>query len=141
MVSVNTRRVWLGALAGGAVWNVWSIFVNVVALAKRYEAGMRAGMFLQQPRYRFFLVEWIVAIFLLAFVMSWLYASVRATRGPGPGTALKVGLLVGFVAAFPLNFSMATWSPLPRIFPFWWMLELWVGAILATFVAGWLYQD
>jgi hypothetical protein len=28
-----------------------------------------------------------------------------------------------------------------RIFPFWWMLETWVGAILATFVAGWLYQD
>ena len=28
-----------------------------------------------------------------------------------------------------------------RALPFGWMIELWLGAILATLVAGWLYKD
>jgi hypothetical protein len=28
-----------------------------------------------------------------------------------------------------------------RIFPLWWMLDLWVGAMMASLVAGWLYKD
>ena len=80
-------------------------------------------------------------MFVLSFILAWLYASVRATRGAGPGTALQLGILVGFAMGFPLNLSMATWSPLSRYFPLWWMIEMWVGAILATLVAGWLYRD
>ena len=61
--------------------------------------------------------------------------------GPGPKTALKVGALVGFASGFPTNFGTATWAVIPRIFPLGWMLELWVGAILATLVAGRIYRD
>ncbi len=141
MAAVNSRRVLLGALAGGVVWNLWSIFVNVVVLGPRYASAQRDHLLLAQPRYPYFIVLWIVTIFLLAYVVAWLYASVRATHGAGPGTALKVGLLAGFVAGFPLNLSAATWSPLGRAAPLWWMLDLWVGAVLATLVAGWLYRD
>jgi hypothetical protein len=28
-----------------------------------------------------------------------------------------------------------------RHIPFWWMLDLWLGAIIASLVAGWLYKD
>ena len=66
---------------------------------------------------------------------------VRSTLGPGPKTALKVGALVGFASGFPTNFGTATWAVIPRIFPLGWMLELWVGAILATLVAGRIYRD
>ena len=52
-----------------------------------------------------FMVYWFITIFLLAYVVAWLYSSVRATRGAGPGTALTVGLLVGFAAGFPMNLS------------------------------------
>jgi len=52
-----------------------------------------------------------------------------------------MGILVGFVAGFPINLSVATWVPVERIVPLWWMLDLWVGAILATVVAAWLYKD
>jgi len=48
---------------------------------------------------------------------------------------------VGFVAGFPLNFAQATWLAAGRGLPFGWMLEMWIGAILATIVAGSLYKD
>ncbi len=141
MAAVNTRRVVLGAVVGGVVWAIWSVIINVVVLASRYAAAQKAGLLLTTPRYSLFTAYWIITLFLLAYVLAWLYASVRATRGAGPGTALTVGLLVGFAAGFPLSFSQATWSPVDRILPLWWMLDMWVGAILASLVAGWLYRD
>ncbi len=141
MAAVNTRRVALGALAGGVVWSIWSTIVNVVILGPRYAIAQNAGTMLKQARYSWFMVYWIITIFLLAYVVAWLYSSVRATRGAGPGTALTVGLLVGFAAGFPMNLSTASWSPIARHLPLWWMLDLWLGAIIASLVAGWIYKD
>jgi hypothetical protein len=123
------------------VWNVWSILVNTAALGSRYRAAQEAGLFLKQPRYPFFMAVGVITLFLLAYILAWLHASARATRGPGPKTALRIGLFVGFAAGFPTNFGIATWAPISRFFPLWWMLELWIGAILTALVAGWLYRD
>ena len=81
MATVNTRRVALGALAGGLVWSIWSTIVNLVILEPRYAAAQNSGTMLKQGRYPLFLVYWFVTIFLLAYVVAWLYSSVRATRG------------------------------------------------------------
>jgi len=141
MTRVNWKRVWLGAAAGGVTWLVWGFVCNLVGLSSRYAAAQAAGQFLAQPRYSFFMVGWVVSMFVAAFVLAWIYAGVRATFGAGPKTALLVGVLVGFIAGFPENFALAAWLPSSRVFPLWWMLELWVGAVLATFVAAWLYRD
>ena len=141
MAIVNTRRVALGAVAGGVVWSIWSTIVNLLILEPRYAAAQNSKMMLEHARYPLFLVYWFVTIFLLAYVVAWLYSSVRATRGAGPGTALTVGLLVGFAAGFPMNLTTAAWAPISRYLPLWWMLDLWVGAILASLVAGWIYKD
>jgi hypothetical protein len=141
MTAVNTRRVWLGALAGWVVWMVWGAIVNLVILMPRYVAAQGAGQMLKQPRYPFFMVAWWVMLFVLSAIYAWIYAGVRATRGPGPKTALSVGALAGFASGFPLAFSLASWAPFTRFIPLWWMLDLWVGAILATLVAAWLYRD
>jgi hypothetical protein len=141
MATVNTRRVALGALAGGVVWSIWSTIVNLVILEPWYAGAQASRMMLKQARYPFFPVYWYITIFLLAYVVAWLYSSVRATRGAGPGTALTVGLLVGFAAGFPINLSVASWVPMARHVPLWWMLDLWLGAIVASLVAGWLYKD
>src|SRR5215470_9107636 len=127
MADVNTRRVVLGALAGGVVWTIWSAIVNTVVLSARYQAAQQAGTVLKQPRYPYplFIGVWIVTLFVLAFAIAWLYASARATKGAGPKTAATIGLLVGFAAGFPTNFATATWAPISRHFPLWWMLELW----------------
>lgn len=141
MAAVNTRRVLLGAVAGGVVWTIWTMIVNVAVLGPSYEAAQQAGHLLKDPRYPYFLPVWILTVFALSLVGARIYAAVRATFGPGPVTALRVGTMLGFAAGFPINFSVATWTPMDRIIPLWWTLDLWAGAILATFVAAWLYRE
>jgi len=141
MTGINSRRVWLGALGGWVVWMIWSMAINLGVLATGYAEAQKSGMLLTEPRYGFFLPAWFVTLFLLSCVLAWVYAGVRTTYGPGPGTAIKVGVLVGFAAGFPLAFSTAAWSPLARLFPLWWMVELWVGAVLSAYVSAWLYRE
>jgi hypothetical protein len=107
----------------------------------RYAAAQKGGTMLVQPRYPFFVPVWFVVLFVVALICARFYAGVRATRGPGPKTALCVGAGVGFASGFPIAFSLAAWAPFSRVIPLGWMLDLWVGAILATLVAGWLYKE
>ena len=136
----NTGRVWLGGIAGGVVWNVWSFLINM-RQAPLYDFIQRQGLFLKQPRYPFFVGQWIALIFVMAIIIAHLYSWSRATSGAGPKTALRIGILVGFCAGFPSNFAQATWSPIPRILPLAWMIEMWMGAILASLTAGFLYKE
>lgn len=141
MATINRKRVMIGALAGTIVWILWGVIVNFAVLGKRYEAAQQAGIFLKEPRYPAFPIIWILMLYALSYGLAWLYAGARNTFGPGPKTALKIGLFVGFAAGFPLSFSTATFEPLDRIFPLWWMLELWIGAMASCFISGWLYRE
>ena len=141
MATINTRRLWLGTVVAWVVWIIWSMVINASILGPRYEVAQQAGQLLQQPRYPFFYGQWIVVLFLLSAIIARFYVWVRGTLGPGPLTAFRVGLMVGFAAGFPGNFATATWFPLSRFFPLWWLLELWLGAVLAAMVAGYLYKD
>jgi hypothetical protein len=139
-MKLNTTRVWLGGIAGGVVWNAWG-FLLQMRLGPFYEAVQRKGLFLKQSRYPFFAAQWILLIIVMSILIAHLYAWARATAGAGPKTALKIGMIVGFCAGVPNNFAQAAWSPVPRMLPLGWMLEMWVGAILAGVVAGFLYKE
>ncbi len=141
MVAIGLRRVALGTLAGGVVWGIWSTIINMVILRPKYEFAQLHQLLLPQPRYPLFVLYWFVTLFLLTYILTWVYVSARATLGPGPITALRVGLLVGFVMAFPLGLSLAAWAPFSRGITLGWMLDLWVGSILATLVSAWLYKE
>ena len=138
---INTKRVVVGGVLGGIVWIAWGFVIYFGLLGPRYAEAQQAGQYLAEPRYGFFPIAWIALELLLALMCAALYAAVREGWGPGPGTALRLGLMVGFAAGFPISFAMATWSPAPRIFPLGWMAELWVGAIAASLVAGWYYRE
>ena len=141
-MGINRGRVWLGGLAGGVVWVIWSFAVTFLVVGMpRYQEAQNTGQFLKDPRYPGFELQWVVTLVISAIIMAHLYAWVRSTLGAGPKTALKLGFMVGFVAGFPLNFATAAFSPINRIFPFGWMLEMWAGTILATLVAGALYKE
>jgi hypothetical protein len=141
-MALNKGRIWLGGIAAGVVWNVWSYIINTFGIQHvRYVAAQNAGVFLKTPRYSFFVAQWIVLLFILAIVVAHIYAWTRQTLGPGPGTALRVGFWVGFIAGFPENFAQATWLNTSRALPAGWMLEMWLGAILAAMVAGFLYKE
>lgn len=138
---LNAKRIVVGGLMGGVFWNIWSMIVNIVFLGEHYAAGQEAGHLLTEPRYSYFLGVWVIMLLILGVAMAWLYAAARNTLGPGPGSALKVGLIVGLVSTLPMSFSQSTWSALPRMVPLWWMLDSLVGIVLATLVAGWMYRE
>ena len=141
-MAVNKGRIWLGGLAGGVVWNVWSFIMNVYVIQNgRYVAAQNAGVFLKTPRYPFFEVQWIVILFILAIILAHLYAWSRQTLGAGPRTALRIGFWVGLIGGFPLNFAQATWLNTNRALPLGWMIEMWLGSILVALAAGWVYKE
>ncbi len=141
MAPINKTRVIIGGLAGGLVWFLWSTLVNVVVLGIHYEEGMGSGHLLEEPRYSFFVGAWALTLMALSIVSAWLYASVRVSWGAGASTAIKLGALIGFVAGFPGNLAQAAFSVLPRVLPLWWMIDLWIGAVLATLTAAALYRE
>jgi len=109
---LNKTRIWLGGLAGGVLWTLWSLVVGrFIITDARYAAAQTAG------------------------------ARVRQTLGPGPGAALRVGFWVGLIAGLPDNLAQATWFAGNRGLPFGWMLDRWIGCILATLVAGFIYKE
>ena len=139
---INRGRVYLGGLVGSVVWFFWSFLAgHFIITDARYQAAQNAGMFLKESRYPAFIGQWFVIVLVLSIILAHLYVWSRQTLGAGPGTALKIGFLVGFAAGFTENFAQAAWSPLSRVFPLGWMLDMWSGAILATLVAGWLYKE
>jgi hypothetical protein len=141
MAAIKQGRVWLGALVGGIVWMLWSYTVNTVMLGRAYMDAQAAGQLLAQPRYPLFILYWLFTLILVSAVIARLYAHLRQTMGPGPKTAVKLGLLVGFCAGFPLSLSAAAWAPMSRTIPLWWCLDLWVGACISALISGWLYRD
>jgi hypothetical protein len=148
MAAINSRRVWMGALVGGIVFFIWSMLVEFgLAYAfvgkARMDIAMNAGWFLKEPRvpYWLFFVVWIVCGFLIAWGLAWLYANLRATAGPGPKTAVLLGLIVGFTAGFPMEFAHAAFQPLTGRYAIVWFLEMLGGCVLAALTAGKLYKE
>lgn len=141
MAANSPRRVLLGVLAGGVVWGIWSTVINMIVLMPRYAFAQASHVLLAKPRYPLFVAYWFATLFLLTYILTWVYVSARATLGPGPVTALRIGLLIGFAVSFPLSLTMAAWAPFGRSITAGWMLDLWGGSILATLVSAWLYKE
>lgn len=140
-MTVNRGRILIGGIAGSIVWFFWSFGTSQLIITNaRYLAAQNAGQFLKEPRY-YFVASWYLILLISSIILACLYAWLRQALGPGPGTALKIGFLVGLVAGLPMNFAHASWSTLSPMFPLGWMVDIWGGCILATLVAGWLYKE
>ena len=143
MTAINSKRVLLGALAGAVVWSVWTSMVTMVVLGSTYAAGEKAGQVLATPRFGgpLFFLSWFLTIFVVSGLCATVYAAVRGTWGARPRTALILGLILGFLAAFPLNLSIISWLAVNPKVPLFWLLDVWVGITMATFVGAYFYKD
>jgi hypothetical protein len=148
MAAINGRRVLTGGLVGGVVFFVWSMVmefgVSGALVGKaRMDIAVNAGWFLKEPRIPawLFLVVWVVSLFVIACGLAWAYAAMRATAGAGPKTAATLGAIVGLAAGFPLEFAHGVFQPLSGRYAVMWMLEMFVGCILAALAAGWTYKE
>ena len=94
------HAVYLGSYSGRRCLGDMELSVNFLFLMPRYKFGQDHHELLSAPRYPLFLAYWFVTLFVLTYILTWVYASARATFGPGPVTALQVGLLIGFSTTF-----------------------------------------
>ncbi|TMQ53055.1 MAG: hypothetical protein E6K74_10780 [Candidatus Eisenbacteria bacterium] len=140
MATINTGRVIQGGLLAGLVINVICWVNNSLIIGQRLMVAQQHGHFLQQPRFPFMPV-WLVLMFLAGIGLVWLYAAVRPRLGPGPGTALKVGIVVGLFMGVPDNVANAAWGLSGGYLPTMWMIEHVVGCALGTLVGAWFYRE
>jgi hypothetical protein len=94
MGRINMSRVILGGIVAGLVVNVGEFLLNGVFLADYYaEMGGRLGLpAMDTPVF----VTYVILSLLLGTVAVWLYAAARPRFGPGPATALRIGIAVWF---------------------------------------------
>jgi len=140
VASINTGRVIQGGLLAGLVLNIVCILNNSIIVGSRLKAEQLAGHYLAQPRLPF-LPVWLITMFLMGIALVWLYAAVRPRLGPGPGTALTVGIVAGALMGIPDNLAQAAWGVSGYFLPTMWMLEHLVGCALGTVAGAWLYKE
>lgn len=100
---------------------------------------VKMGYYFDQPTFPFIPVS-MGQCFVVGMFLSWLYSVSRDTLGPGPIAALKIGMVVGFIAAVPYNVAMVAWSPIGKFVPFVTCLATFTQCIVGTIAAGALYK-
>ena len=143
-VNINRRKLLVAGLAAGIVLNIIDFLSNGVILSARMQADanafkpglgdeMAAMGGAQIAVYVFF-------DFIVGFLLAWTYAAIRPRFGPGPRTALYVGLLF-FVFGLILTFGYKELGVMSS--GLWWMYTgIWiVNLLIASAVAGWVYSE
>ena len=96
MGKINLKGVIIGGLVAGVVLNVVDFLLFGVYLKDDMAAALQA---LGKPPMADSMIAWFVGLdFLYGIFLVWLYAAIRPRFGPGPGTAVKAGLISWVVA-------------------------------------------
>jgi len=137
---MNWKRVILGGLAAGILFDVLEFTFSSVVIGPGYAARLQALGIHQEPSSvaLAFFISWGLVV---GWVAVWLYAAVRPRLGPGPRTALAVAVAVwlvhallphlheGFLGLFPMRLSV-TFAALELVY-----------LILATLLGAFLYRE
>ena len=94
-----------------------------------------------QPPGEAVMLGYLVTGVALGIIMVWLYAAARRRLGPGPSTALRIGLTVWALACAIPNIHMFALGVLPaNVF---WITTLWtaVQMPLAALAGAWVYRE
>ncbi|HEX2722710.1 MAG TPA: hypothetical protein VHM24_07300 [Gemmatimonadaceae bacterium] len=143
-MAINTRKVFIGGFAAGIVLNLIDYLSNVVIFGERMRAdanafkpGLGDTMAAMDPA---MLTSYVVMDFVVGFLLVWTYAAVRPRFGPGPTTAVKVGLLFW---VFGLILSMGYLQMGMMSSGLFWTYGLvWlVNLMLAVSVGGRIYTE
>ena len=92
MNHINTGGVIKGGLVAGLIINISQTILNVPVLGTRMEAELAARNLADVEGAT--VAIFVAMCFVLGLLMVWLYAAVRPRLGPGPKTAVCVGLVV-----------------------------------------------
>ena len=141
MAGINYGRVVLGGVVGGVVANIGDFVVNnmimaddMVRMAQRLNlnqalmASPAVGM------------TWVIVDFVYVTLIVWTYAAIRSRFGPGPGTAVRAGIVLwAAVCAVLFGFqSMGVFSQDSFLKSA--ALSL-VTTVLASLAGAWTYKE
>ena len=141
MASINYGRVILGGLVGGVVANIGDFIVNnmimaddMVRMAQRLNLNQSV---MASPAVG---MTWVIVDFVYVTLIVWTYAAIRPRFGPGPGTAIRAGLVLwAAVCAVLLGFqSMGIFTP-DSFFKSA-LLSL-ATTLLASLAGAWRYRE
>jgi len=138
---MNRKRILFGGLLGGVAFFVLLTVVSQAVLATPHERLTAQGILRSQPAASWYVPVYTLVILAIGVTLVWLYAAVRPRLGPGPLTALKVGLTVAAIASLPSSLALYAWTGLGGYVAMWWGLELFLGCIVAALVGAAVYRD
>ena len=96
MAGMRTGRVLAGGLTAGLIMNIGETILNIPLAGAQMEQALQAR---NLPPVGGGAIAYFVAMtFLLGILIVWTYAAVRPRLGPGPKTAVTVGVLVWFLS-------------------------------------------
>ncbi len=135
---LSVRRFLAAGAVTGLLINIFDgILYAVLLAADRAEIMTRTAMV---PPSTAGMAVFVVLAFVMGFAAIWLYVGVRARLGPGPTTAIKVGLAVWLFAYF-VPFFANTLQRLATVRMYWVGVAFTVVAVpLATAAGAWFYH-
>jgi hypothetical protein len=139
MGKINYGRVVLGGIIAGLILNIGELVLNMLVLAKDWEAAMRALN--MPPIGGSASLIFIVLCFVLGVMQVWLYAALRPRFGAGPKTAICTGLYVWALAYAWSSFSAMAMGVFPaRLF---WISLIWglFEVPIAALAGCWFYRE
>jgi hypothetical protein len=136
---MNTKRVWIGGITAGVVMLIINFAAVGSILTKRYMA-LTPVYYYKEPVLPF-LPGWVLMFLATGVGLAWLYAAVRPRLGPGPKTALMIGVVVGLMIYVPSNFAEASWNTSGRFIPLVQMITGIFAILVGSLVAGALYKE
>lgn len=138
MNRINTGGVLKGGLLAGLVINVLEAVLYGGFLKAPWDAAMKD---LGVAEGGATMIIYVVGAFAIGILAVWMYAAVRPRLGAGPGTAVKVGLLMWALAFLwpAIGFMSMGLIPVPLLLigVVWELIEV----PLATVAGAWVYKE
>jgi hypothetical protein len=139
MAGIRWGRVLAGGLVAGLIINIGESILNVPLAGAELAQALEAR---NLPPVGGGAIAYFVGMcFLLGILMVWIYAAVRPRLGPGPKTAVIVGLLAWFMTLVWSGGAQVAMGIMPlglTIFGLGWGL---VEFIIASVVGAKLYRE
>jgi hypothetical protein len=102
MGKMNIGRLIAGGLVAGVIINIAEGVTNGAILGQQWKNwAAKMAPVTQQPTNAQAMTLWTILAFALGFIAIWMYAAVRTRFGPGPKTAIIVGLVL-WILYWPL---------------------------------------
>ncbi|PCH94262.1 MAG: hypothetical protein COB85_05815 [Bacteroidetes bacterium] len=136
---ININRMVLGGTVAGLSMLVFGMIIHGVLLEEHYLVLRSSGIIRSSPNWQGMIVHHLSVIFA-GIPLSVIYVLIRSAVGPGPGTAFRLGIMIGLIC-LPAAASLYAFYDLGKMIPLVSALTMMAQCVIGTLVAGSLYKD